>query len=334
MNTLEEKSSHTEVQNKPVGLKLAVVIPCYRVKNYVLDVINRIEADIWRIYVVDDKCPEQSGQFIKDNCSDERVRVIFNESNQGVGGAVIAGYKQAIEDGAEIVIKIDGDGQMDPAFVPVLIRPILQGRADYTKGNRFFRLDSLKPMPPLRILGNSVLSFMAKLSSGYWGMFDPTNGYTAIHCKVLAELPLDKVARRYFFETDMLFRLNTLGSVVVDVPMKAIYGEAPSNLVVRQVIPEFLMRHTINFFKRIFYNYFLRNFSIFSVELILGSIMLLWGLTYGGFNWYSYGLRNAFAPTGVIMFAVLPLILGMQLLLSFFNWDARNVPTSPLHLRL
>ncbi|MFN8655945.1 MAG: glycosyltransferase family 2 protein [Candidatus Obscuribacterales bacterium] len=314
--------------------KLAVVIPCYRVRNYVLDVIQRVEPDIWRIYVVDDKCPEQTGAFVKETCVDDRVVVIFNEVNQGVGGAVIAGYQAAVDDGADVVIKIDGDGQMDPAFVPVLIRPILEGRADYTKGNRFFRLDSLKAMPFVRVFGNAVLSFMAKLSSGYWPVFDPTNGYTAIHAKVLAELPLDKIARRYFFETDMLFRLNTLSCVVVDVPMKAIYGEAPSNLVVRQVIPEFLMRHTVNFVKRLFYNYFLRNFSIFSVELLLGSAMVLWGMCFGGYMWYWYAAHKMFAPSGVIMFAVLPLILGVQLVLSFFNWDARNVPTAPLHLRL
>lgn len=311
-----------------------MVIPSYKVREYVSGVIERIGEEVQRIYVVDDKCPQQSGQYVQETCKDPRITVLFNENNQGVGGAMIAGYQRAIHDGADIVVKVDGDGQMDPAFIPILVRPIVEGRADYCKGNRFFRLDSLKSMPPIRVFGNAVLSFMAKLSTGYWQLFDPTNGYTAIHGKVLAELPLDKIAKRYFFETDMLFRLNTLSCVVVEVPMKAIYGECPSSLVVQQVIPEFVWRHIINFFKRLFYNYYLRNFSFFSVELLVGVPMLLWGIIYGVSMWYWYAAHNMFAPTGVIMFAVLPLLLGMQLVLSFLNWDTRNVPTAPLHLRL
>lgn len=330
MQTLKQAES-IEVSTRPV---VAVVIPAYKVRDYVIDVINRVGAEVTKIYVVDDRCPQESGKFVEANCSDPRVTVLYNEVNQGVGGAMIAGYKRAIMDNVDIVVKVDGDGQMDPAYLPILIRPIMQRRADYAKGNRFFRLDSLRSMPPVRITGNAVLSFMAKLSTGYWNIFDPTNGYTAIHCKVLAELPLDKIARRYFFETDILFRLNTLGAVVVDVPMKAIYGEAPSSLVVRQVIPEFLWRHLVNSIKRLFYNYFLRNFSIFSVELVLGTFMLLWGTIYGSYEWYWYGIRNICAPTGIIMFAVLPLILGLQLVLSFLNWDARNVPVNPLQDRL
>jgi dolichol-phosphate mannosyltransferase len=330
MQTLSQLES-TDIQSVR---RIAVVIPAYKVRDYVLDVINRVGEEVTSIYVVDDCCPQSSGKHVEENCSDKRITVLFNDVNQGVGGAMLAGYARAIIDGADIVVKVDGDGQMDPAYIPILIRPIVEGRADYSKGNRFFRLDSLKAMPPVRITGNAVLSFMAKLSTGYWNIFDPTNGYTAIHGKVLAELPLDKISRRYFFETDMLFRLNTLSAVVADVPMKAIYGEAPSSLVVRQVIPEFLMRHIENSFKRIFYNYFLRNFSIFSVELVLGSLGLIWGLVYGFSMWYWYGVRNICAPTGIIMFAILPLILGLQFVLSFLNWDARSVPSSPLHQRL
>lgn len=318
----------------PVRKVVAVVIPAYKVSRYVLDVICRIGPEVSKIYVVDDACPEESGRHVERECNDPRVTVVFNTVNSGVGGAMIAGYKRAIADGVDIVVKVDGDGQMDPRFIPLLIRPILKGRADYAKGNRFFTLESVQPMPPVRIMGNAVLSFMAKLSTGYWNIFDPTNGYTAIQGKVLAELPLDKISRRYFFETDMLFRLNTLQAVVVDVPMKAVYGDEPSNLRVSQVIPEFIVNHCLNFAKRFFYNYLLRNFSVFSIELMLGTVVLLAGITFGAVMWYSFASRGVPATSGIVMIAALPCILGTQFVLSFLNWDAQNVPKDPLHHRL
>ncbi len=313
---------------------IAVVIPAYRVVNCILEVINHIGPEVQQIYVVDDACPERSGVFVQENCTDPRVNVLFNDRNEGVGGAMVAGYKAALKEGAEIVVKVDGDGQMDPSFIPVLIRPIASGRADYTKGNRFFRLELLQPMPHNRIFGNAVLSFMSKLSTGYWNVFDPTNGYTAIHTKVLAQLPLEKINKRYFFETDMLFRLNTLRGVVVDVPMQAIYGTEVSNLSIRKVIPEFLYNHLKNFFKRLFYNYFLRNFSVFSIQLVLGTMLLVIGTIFGTVAWYTYASRGIPATSGIVMIAALPIILGMEMVLSFLNWDAQNVPTDPLQYRL
>src|SRR5690606_26049650 len=115
---------------------------------------------------------------------------------------VMAGYLAATTAGADVIVKMDGDGQMDAAALPQLIGPILRGQADYTKGNRFYDLGQIGRMPRMRILGNAVLSFMTKISSGYWDLFDPTNGYTAIHARVLAKLPLRKISQRYFFETD------------------------------------------------------------------------------------------------------------------------------------
>lgn len=313
---------------------MAVVIPAYKVSQTVLSVISQIGPEVKKIYVVDDGCPERSGIVVQENCSDPRVEVLFNPANVGVGGAMVTGYQAALRDGAEIVIKVDGDGQHNPKFIPLLIKPILLGRADYCKGNRFFMLDSLQTMPSVRIFGNAVLSFMAKLSTGYWEIFDPTNGYTAIHGKVLAELPLAKLSRRFFFETDMLFRLYTIGAVVVDVPMKAFYGDEPSNLRIRNVILEFLWKHMVNCCKRFFYCYLLRSFSVFSIELILGILMVFGGTTIGLIEWWHYASRNLAAPTGIIMFAALPTLIGIQFILSFFNWDSRNAPVYPLNRRL
>ena len=195
--------------------KIAVVIPSYKVCTHILSVIENIGPEVNKIYVIDDCCPDDSGDFVENKCSDARVTVIRNLENQGVGGAVMTGYKAAIDDGMDIIVKVDGDGQMDPRLIPYFIEPIESGKADYTKGNRFFDLDGIYTMPRIRIFGNAVLSFMSKLSSGYWNLFDPTNGYTAIHRNVILHLPLNKISRCYFFETDILFRLNILGAVVL-----------------------------------------------------------------------------------------------------------------------
>ncbi len=313
---------------------VAVVIPCYRVVPTVLEVLQKIGPDADRIYCVDDACPDESGRLIEKQCHDPRVRVICHRKNQGVGGATVTGFRAALEDGAEIVVKIDGDGQMDPALLPRFLNPIRAGRADYCKGNRFFSVESVQSMPAIRLLGNALLSFVSKLSSGYWNIFDPTNGYIAIHARVLAELPLEKIHQRYFFESDMLFRLNTIGAVVEDVPMKARYADEHSSLRVGRVLLPFLLNHVRNFGKRIVYNHFLRNFSVASVELALGLVSLLFGVVFGAVRWCDSITSGVPVTAGTVMLAALPVILGSQLLLSFLNYDVRNIPQIPLQKRL
>ncbi|MDR1463615.1 MAG: glycosyltransferase family 2 protein [Azoarcus sp.] len=139
--------------------RIAIVIPCYKVGERVLDVIRRIGDCCWRIYIVDDACPEHVGNLVEAQCTDTRVRVIRHDTNLGVGGAVITGYRQAINDDAQIIVKIDGDGQLDPALIEEFVAPLVSGQADYAKGNRFFDLEGLKGMPGIRAFGNAVLSF-------------------------------------------------------------------------------------------------------------------------------------------------------------------------------
>jgi len=311
-----------------------VVIPCYKVKKHILGVIKKLGPEIKKIYVIDDLCPENSGQIVKDNCFDNRVTVIRNTQNLGVGGSVKIGYKAAIEDGADIIVKIDGDDQMDTSLLPYLVAPILNGQADYTKGNRFYDLSNITNMPPIRLFGNAVLSFMTKLSSGYWSLFDPTNGYTAIHAKVASYLPMDKISNRYFFETDMLFRLNTLRAVIIDIPMDAIYGDEKSNLRISNIIVEFLGKHIKNFSKRILYNYFLRDMTIASIELVVGLALLFFGVIFGSISWWSAIESNTITPLGTIMLAALPVLLGIQFLLAFLGFDIANVPKWPIHKHL
>jgi len=313
---------------------VAVVIPSYKVTDHVLAVISNIGVECDFIYVVDDCCPDNSGKHVETNCLDKRVKVLFNEKNTGVGGAVMRGYQEAINDGADIIVKIDGDGQMDPKLIKRFVMPIINGEADYTKGNRFYDLNHIRRMPMVRLIGNSVLSFMTKLSSGYWNLFDPTNGYTAIHARIARLLPYKKISRRYFFETDMLFRLNLLSAVVIDIPIDAQYGAEKSNLSIHKIALEFLVKHVRNFSKRLFYNYYLRDLSIASLELPFGLSLVLFGLLFGVYSWHeSYALGETTA-SGPIMLAALPIILGIQFILAFLSYDISSVPTRTLHTML
>jgi len=314
--------------------QIAVVLPSYRVKSHILDVIGRIGPECQHIYVVDDACPEGSGDHVKAHCADLRVRVLTHEVNQGVGGAVMTGYRQAVIDGCDVVVKIDGDGQMAPELLPQFVAPILEGYADYTKGNRFFDLTQIRQMPGVRLFGNAVLSFMSKFSSGYWDIFDPTNGYTAIHTRVVEHLPLDKISSRYFFESDMLFRLNTLRCVVVDIPMDAFYGDEKSGLKIKAILLDFLWKHARNYFKRIFYNYFLRDLSAASMQLVLGLVMLVFGVAFGLDAWRTSSAQGMETPAGTVMVAALPVFVGLQLLLSFLTQDIQSTPRVPIHKRL
>ena len=242
----------------------------------------------------------------------------------------MTGYRHAIAAGADVIVKLDGDGQMDPALLPSFVAPVLAGEADYTKGNRFYDLRYISRMPRLRLFGNAVLSFMAKFSTGYWDIFDPTNGYTAISRRAAAMLPQDRISERYFFESDMLFRLGTFRAVVRDVPMDAEYGDEVSNLRIGGVLPEFLFKHTGNFLKRIFYNYFLRDVSVASLELLCGLALLLFGVVYGGWHWWQSLSTGQTAATGVIMLAAMPVLIGLQLLLAFLAYDIASVPRHAL----
>lgn len=311
--------------------KIAVVIPAYKVSNHILEVVAEIGQNIDLIYVVDDACPEQSGKLVSTKVKDKRVKVLTHKVNQGVGGAVLTGYKAALEDGAEVIVKVDGDGQMDPALIDDLVQPILSGKADYTKGNRFDSITGLRQMPGIRIFGNGALSLMTKISTGYWNVTDPTNGFTAIHRDVLKNITFGMLSKRFFFESDLLFRLSLAKAVVWDVPMESRYGTEKSNLKISRALFEFTFKHGINFHKRLFYNYYLRDMSAASIELPVGILLSWFGLIFGIVK-YAESLQTGQAATaGTVMLSAVPLILGIQLVLAFISHDIASVPKRVRH---
>lgn len=317
--------------NTPSSPRIAVIVPCYRVAEQVIDVIRRIGPEVGWIIAVDDACPQGSGDIIEQGCHDPRVTVLRHEKNLGVGGAMITGYKAARLLPADVVVKLDGDGQMDPALIPTLAEPVLSGRADYVKGNRFYRLSGVSGMPLLRLFGNAALSFLTKLSSGYWQLFDPTNGFTAIHRLLLSEIDLDRVAKRYFFESDFLLHLNQLRAVVAEMPMRSSYEGGPSSLHPMKMVGPFLRGNFRNTLRRILYSYFLRGFSAASLELLLGVPLFLFGLVFGVWRWYVSIAESVPSTAGTVMLAALPLILGTQLMLSWLNFDVAAEPRQPIH---
>lgn len=310
--------------------RIACILPTYKTRTQISRVLNAIGAEVERIYVVDDACPEQTGEYVEKNHHDPRIQVIYHEHNQGVGGAMITGYLQAMQDGMDIMVKIDSDGQMDPALIPKFIRPLEKGLCDYVKGNRFYYLTKIKNMPKTRLFGNAVLSFMNKLSSGYWLAFDPTNGYTAISKTACQYMEVDKCDKHYFFESDMLFRLSLIQARVMDMPMDAHYADEQSNLKIRSILGPFIVKHIKNTCKRIIYQYFIRDFSLASINLLIGLLLLIIGGLYGSIHWWASVQSGEPASSGQVMFAALPIIIGIQMLFSFLNFDILRA--SQLHV--
>jgi len=312
------------------NLSIAVIIPSYKVKKHILGVLTDIPSFVDAVYVVDDCCPEESGKFVQENTTDNRVKVLYHSENQGVGGAVITGYKEVLAQGIDIAVKIDGDGQMDPLLIESLIKQIVLGKADYTKGNRFYNPRTLAKMPLLRLFGNSALSIINKFVNGYWHVMDPTNGFTAIHKKAIAILDLDRLSKRYFFESDMLFRLAICRAVVEDFPMIAKYEDEESNLSIRKVLFEFPPKYFKRFVKRMVYTYFLRDFNAGTFYMVFGKFSVFAGLLYGGLNWYKYNQLGLATPNGTIMISAVLLLVGIQSGLAFLNFDVGNKPAKPL----
>jgi dolichol-phosphate mannosyltransferase len=310
---------------------IATVIPAYGVERDIESVLSGLPAFIKYIIVVEDASPDGSAELVLAAAKkDGRITLIRHVGNQGVGGAMISGFRKALELGAKIVVKLDGDGQMDPAHIPALVTPLIQGKADYVKGNRFRDFQSLQKMPFIRRVGNLGLSFLTKAATGYWGIFDPTNGYFAIRAEILTQLPLNKIDRRYYFETSMLANLYLLGALVVDIPIPARYGNETSNLSIRRALFEFPLKLLATLGQRILLKYYIYDFSIMSLYLMVGIPLLLFGGIFGGIKWVEYASQNIPAPTGTVMLPTLSVILGIQLLLSAVEIDMNSTPRKAL----
>ena len=308
---------------------ITVVIPCYNVSKHIGDVISKLPPEVNWIITVNDCSKDDTGKVLmRLQQTNKKIVVIEHESNQGVGGAMITGFKKAIELNSDVAVKLDGDGQMDSNYLAALIKPIIDNKADYTKGNRFRDFKALRQMPVLRRFGNLGLSFMIKAASGYWNIFDPNNGFIAISNEMLRTININKIHKRYFFESSMLIELYHCDAVIQEIPMKARYGDEVSHLSLTRTLLGFPPKLLKAFIRRIILRYFLFDFNIASLYLLFGIPLFFIGLIYGIVNFIEYGSSHTPAPTGTVVIPTLLIIMGFQLLLSATSFDISNYPKS------
>jgi len=300
-------------------------MPAFNVAPQIVGAIQGIPEFVDSIIVVDDAGTDETAQIVR-GLDNPRLRFVQHTQNQGVGGALATGFKLAIDDRADVVVKMDGDGQMDPGLLPALLDPILVEGFAYAKGNRFLWEDRLHDMPKIRLAGTFGLTFLTKLASGYWHVFDPVNGYVAIDAATLRKLPLHRIARDYFFESDMLIHLNVFRARVKDVPMPARYEDERSSMRVGQVLVTFPFHLLKGFWYRIYERHVLREFSPVAVFWVLGSLLLAWGTGFGAFTWIKSVWSGHLATTGTVMLSILPFILGFQLVLQAILIEIQESP--------
>jgi dolichol-phosphate mannosyltransferase len=306
--------------------RIAVVIPAYRVEEQISRVVAKIPAFVDDVIIVNDCSPDGSAQVIA-GIKDKRVHVLTHQKNLGVGGAMLSGYSYALTLDCDIVVKLDGDDQMDPAYIEELIQPIRNHEADYVKGNRFLHQAELARMPIIRLVGNFGLTFLTKLAGGYWNVFDPTNGYTAIGSDKLSQLDPNRIAKNYFFETSMLCELRKIDAVVQDLPMPAIYKDEKSSISIGRELFVFSGNLFSRFMHRLIHQYFLFDFNAASLYLLLGTLLGLFGGIWGIVKWVKSIQTNIPATTGTVLLAVLPVILAVQFFTQAIALDIASVPT-------
>ena len=306
---------------------MAIIIPCYNVERHIADVIRSIPARFRCIICVDDASPDDTAAVIA-GVHDPRVRLVRHAVNRGVGGATLSGYRAALELGADVCVKMDGDGQMSADDLEPLVAPLLAREADYAKGNRFVDRAQLRVMPPLRLLGNAALSFATKVASGYWNLLDPTNGFTAIRGDVLRRLVFGSLQERYFFETSMLIELNILGARTVDVPMPARYGDEQSSLRISRVLATFPVLLLRGILRRFYWRYLILDFNVGSVCVLLGLPLCAFGAAFGAYHWWLSAKTGVTASAGTVFLAALPIIMGFQLLLGAVILDVLASPNA------
>ena len=303
-------------------MMIGAVIPCYKGNKETIYLVRKVLNYVDIIVLVDDACPNNTGKKIKEKISSNKLKIIFNDFNYGVGASMKKGFEYLIKKNVEIIIKIDADGQMLPEEIPLLINPLLKNESTATKGNRFTNLENISKIPRLRLLGMVILGIMSKFSTGYWELFDSTNGFWAIKKDRLKMINLKTLDDRYFFETDLLFRLGLLDTKIIEVGITAIYGNIESSLNPIKEIPNFAVKHISLFFKRIFFQYFIFDQNIATLKLIGFLISFLSTIIWTSVCIYQSNENQILTSPGAVGIAVFLSIVSFQLIISFFNYDS------------
>ena len=304
------------------GLTVAVVVPAHNEERLIGRTVASMPPLVDHIIVVDDASADDTAETAKA-VGDSRVQVIRLIENQGVGGAILTGHETALTLDADVSVVMAGDAQMDPDYLPALLDPIASGQAQFTKGNRFYGRGSFDGMPKHRIAGNLGLSFLTKAASGYWNLFDPLNGYTAISREALLRLDMKRVSRRYEFENDLLIHLNILRVPAMDVAIPARYGEEVSGINLRTQAPRALSHLAKGFWTRIWWKYVLQSFSAVALMLFGGLALTGIGLAISAWT-LAHTLGPATASAGTVVLAVAPLLSGFHMLIHAMVLDIQE----------
>jgi glycosyltransferase involved in cell wall biosynthesis len=307
------------------NLTLAVVIPAHNEETHIGAVLAAIPAWVDRVIVVDDASTDGT-VHVAEACGDPRVTVLRHDHNRGVGAAMRTGYRHAINGGFDLAAKMDADGQMLAEELERLVEPFAMGLADYAKGNRFYFRGAADSMPAHRGFGNTALSFLTKFASGYWHVYDSQCGFTVTRVPFLKLIDLDDLSEDYFFENDMLIKLNTLNARVVDVPISTVYGQERSGVKPGRVVLSFPPRLFARGTRRFWRKHLVTDFSPIGFLTIAGMAFGAFGTVFGGYHWALSVATGHVASTGTVMIAVLPLILGIQLLVQAFSLSVQASP--------
>jgi len=309
-------------ENRPT---LAMVVPAHNEAAHILGVVMSLPEWVDGIIVVDDASEDATAEVVR-GITDPRVTLIQHDRNLGVGAAMRTGYRRAIAEGYDLVGKIDADGQMRADELIRLVQPLELGIADYTKGNRFCFRGATSNMPVERSFGNTVLSFMTKVASGYWHVFDSQCGYTVVRTPFLELLDLDRLPDDYFFENAILIQLNALNARVVDVPIKTLYGHEVSGVSMLRVALTFPLRLVAGGAARFWRKHLVTDFGAIGALTLSGIALLVFGAAFGGYHWWLSNATSEAATTGTVMLAVLPLIVGIQLLIQALSMSVQASP--------
>ena len=307
------------VFRKLESCSIGVVVPAYNEEKLIGETLSGIPEYVDRIYLIDDGSTDRTGDVVK-SFRDPRVLYLRHDENKGVGAGIINGYKLALRDEMDVVAVMAGDNQMDPAELPRLIIPILEGEADYTKGNRLLSDSFRTGMSPLRSFGNTLLSLITKIGSGYWQVTDPQNGYTAISRQALESLDLDAVYPYYGYCNDLLIKLNAFGMRVMDVVIPARYGREKSSIKYSRYVLKVSPMLFKGFLWRLRVKYTVLDFHPLVLFYLAGMIALPLGMLFGFWAFLQALLQTPLSSYYVLL-DLFVLGMGVQMLLFGMLFD-------------
>ena len=306
------------------GRSIAVVVPAHNEEPHVADVISSLPEFVDRVYAIDDASADATWAEIQRAASQDdgggstrlepRVVPIQHRDNRGAGGAVLTGYRRALEDGIDVVAVMDGDGQMDPADLDRIIIPVVRGDVAYAKGTRLLHRENRASMSRWRLFGNSLLTMLTRFASGYWEMSDPQNGYTAISAEALAQLPLDDLYDQYGFLNDVLVHLSLQGHQIADVSHRGLYGEEKSGIRYRRFVPGLSRLLLRRFVTRLQREYLVRQFHPLILCYGIGVLVLLTTTALVAGMFVGRGRRSGNVSSTLVLatLGMLSIVVGAQ----------------------